>query len=51
MNIDNKDIKKINKVFLDSYSYISFVNIDILPKMEWILVQSSDPVVGYGIDG
>jgi hypothetical protein len=51
-NRNNNDIelKNINKVFLDSYLYISFVNSDILLETEWIPVQSSNPVEGYGID-
>jgi hypothetical protein len=51
MNTYDIELKNINKIFLDSYSYISFVSIDILPEMEWIPVQSFNPVVGYGIDG
>jgi hypothetical protein len=51
MNNNNIELKNITKVFLDSYSYISFVNNDILPEMEWIPIQLSNPVVGYGIDG
>jgi hypothetical protein len=51
INNNNIELKNIIKVILDSYSYDSCINIDILPKIEWILIQSSNPVIGYGIDG
>jgi hypothetical protein len=35
INNNNIELKNKNKVFLDSYSYISFVNCDILPEMGW----------------
>jgi hypothetical protein len=49
-NKNNKELKNINNVFLTLYLNISFVNIDIIPEMEWIFIQLSNPVVRYGID-
>jgi hypothetical protein len=48
---NSNDQNPINKTVLDSYSYISFVNSDILSELDWIPIAAKDPIKGHGING